>query len=226
MIALVDYGAGNLASVRKALGALGAQVTEPRSPGGLREATGIIVPGVGHFGATASLDEDWRDAVLDAIGAGTPLLGICLGMQWLFEGSDEAPDTPGLGVLPGRITRLPGGCPEGARVKIPHVGWNRLEMAPSDAPSNPTSASPRLLAGIPPGSYTYFTHAYAAPITDACAARTVHGQAFASAVERGRVWGVQFHPEKSGPVGLAVLANFVRAAAAYAGRGATGGARW
>ena len=226
MIALVDYGAGNLASVRKALGAIGAQVTEPRSPDGLREATGIIVPGVGHFGATSSLDQDWRDAVLDAIGAGTPLLGICLGMQWLFEGSDEAPDTPGLGVLSGRITRLLGGCPEGTRVKVPHVGWNRLEMAPSDTRPRPDSASPPLLAGIPPGSYMYFTHAYAAPITDACAARTVHGQAFAAAVERGRVWGVQFHPEKSGPVGLSVLANFARAASTNAGRGAGGRSRW
>lgn len=225
MIALVDYGAGNLASVRKALGALGVQVIEPRSSGDLRDVTGIIVPGVGHFGATSSLDQGWRDAVLDAIGAGTPLLGICLGMQWLFDGSDEAPDTPGLGVLPGRVTRLPRQCADGARVKIPHVGWNRLEMAPSDAPSHPASASAPLLAGILPGSYVYFTHAYAAPITDACAARTVHGQAFAAAVARGPVWGVQFHPEKSGPVGLSVLANFVRAASAYAGRGAGSEAR-
>ena len=225
MIALIDYGAGNLASVRKALGALGARVVEPQSPAGLRGASGVIVPGVGHFGSTSSLDEDWRRAVLDAIAGGTPLLGICLGMQWLFDGSDEAPGSPGLRVLPGRVARLPRQFPDGACVKVPHVGWNRLEMPPFDAAPHAPSPDPRLLAGIPPGSYVYFTHAYAAPITDDCAARTVHGQPFAAAVERGPVWGVQFHPEKSGPVGLAVLANFVTAAAAHARRDAGADAR-
>jgi imidazole glycerol-phosphate synthase subunit HisH len=225
VIALIDYGAGNLASVRKALGAVGAEVFEPGSPGDLRAVSGIIVPGVGHFGATSSLDDGWRRAVLDAIRAGTPLLGICLGMQWLFDGSDEAPGTPGLGVLPGRITRLPLQDADGTRVKVPHVGWNRLEMPPSNGASVPSAAVPRLLAGVPPGSYVYFTHAYAAPVTGDCPARTVHGRAFAAAVERGPVWGVQFHPEKSGPVGLSVLANFVTAASGRRPRDAGRGAR-
>jgi glutamine amidotransferase len=216
VIALVDYGAGNLASVRKALGALGVRVIEPRAPGDLRDAAGIVLPGVGHFGATSSLDGKWRRALLDAIVAGTPLLGICLGMQWLFDGSDEAPDTPGLGLLPGRITRLPRQVPDGSVLKVPHVGWNRLDLVRLDAEAGGASRPSRLLAGVPPGSHVYFTHAYAAPVTADCAARTVHGLAFASAVERGLVWGVQFHPEKSGTVGLSVLANFARAASARA----------
>ena len=155
MIALVDYGAGNLASVRKALGALGAQVIEPRSPGDLRDVTGIIVPGVGHFGVTSSLDEGWRDAVLDAIGAGTPLLGICLGMQWLFDGSDEAPNTPGLGVLPGRVTRLLRQCAGRRAGEDPACRLDKSRMAPSDAPSHPLPHLRPSWRGILPGSYVF-----------------------------------------------------------------------
>ncbi len=197
MIALIDYGAGNLTSVRKALDALRADAETPASPSGIAGATGLIVPGVGHFSATEALVGPWRDAVRQAVDAGTPLLGICVGMQWLFEGSDEAPDVPGLGVLAGRIERLQGDAER--RLKIPHVGWNALEMP---RPS-------RLLAGIEPGAYVYFTHSYAAPVTPDCVGATTHAAPFAAAVERDLVFGVQFHPEKSGDAGLRILRNFL-----------------
>lgn len=209
MIALVDYGAGNLTSVRKAFAALQAELRTPASPAALAGARAIVIPGVGHFGATAALDRRWREAILAAVTAGTPVLGICLGMQWLFEGSDEAPDLPGLGLLAGRCRRLgasgaaaPGGGPAG-RLKVPHVGWNALEVL---RPS-------RLLAGVAEGAHAYFTHAYAAPVTAPCVATTTHGERFASAVEHGHIVGVQFHPEKSGAVGLTMLRNFLSALA-------------
>jgi glutamine amidotransferase len=198
VIALIDYGAGNLTSVRKALDTLGAAFTVPADPEACRRAAGLIVPGVGHFGATARLDDGWRSAIRDAVDAGTPLLGICVGMQWLFEGSDEAPDVPGLGALPGRIERLHGDAAR--RLKVPHVGWNALQLR----------GRARLLEGVPPGAHVYFTHSYAAPVTDACAAATTHANTFASVVERGNVFGVQFHPEKSSDTGLRILGNFLR----------------
>jgi imidazole glycerol phosphate synthase glutamine amidotransferase subunit len=119
-------------------------------------------------------------------------------MQWLFEGSDEAPAAPGLGAMPGRIIRLEGDASR--RLKIPHVGWNALD------PTRPS----RLLAGLPTGSQVYFTHSYAAPVTDACIASSTHATTFAAAVERDNVFGVQFHPEKSGDVGLQILRNFLQ----------------
>ena len=192
MIALIDYGAGNLTSVRKGFAAAGGDIVSPADPDALGDASGIVVPGVGHFSATASLEGEWRDAIARLVQRGTPLLGICLGLQWLFEGSDEAPAQPGLGVLRGRCLRLPPGR------KIPHVGWNVLS----------TRAS-RLLVGIPDGTYAYFTHSYAAPVSDASTAITEYGSPFASAVERDTVFGVQFHPEKSGPAGVRILKNFV-----------------
>ena len=212
-IALVDYGAGNLASVRKAFVACGAEVFAPEGPGSLGEADAIVVPGVGHFDRTRVLDEPWRDAVRAALDRGRALFGICLGMQWLFEGSDEAPGCAGLGILPGRCVLLgtdnrageafPGDSPGEAPaspLKVPHVGWNSLEQVrPSE-----------LLAGLRPRAQAYFTHSYAAPVTSACVATTSHGSAFASVVEQGRAFGVQFHPEKSGDVGLAILGNFLR----------------
>jgi len=198
VIALVDYGAGNLASVRKALRACGADVFEPAGPADLDCASAIVLPGVGHFAATASLDERWRAAIRQRLEGGIPFLGICLGMQWLFEGSDEATAVPGLGWLPGRITRLPDRAPGGGRLKVPHAGWNAVRATgPSGVP------------GLKDGAYFYFTHAYAAPVTDATAATTVYGVPFASAVRRGHVRGVQFHPEKSGAEGLALLGAFV-----------------
>jgi len=199
VIALIDYGAGNLTSVRKALAAVGAEVRVPRDPADLKEAAGVIVPGVGNFQATAAIDERWRDAIVALIGDGRPLLGICLGLQWLFEGSTEAPDCAGLGLMAGRCDRLPGGTAEGWPLKVPHVGWNALQF--------PRHSN--LLSGVREGAQVYFTHSYAAPVTQDAAAVTTHGVPFASAVERGQVFGVQFHPEKSGDVGLRVLRNFI-----------------
>jgi len=143
------------------------------------------------------LEGAWRDTIADAVRRGTPLLGICVGMQWLFEGSDEAPGVRGLGVLPGRIQRLDGDAER--RLKIPHVGWNALEFR----------KPARLLAGLDSGAQVYFTHSFAAPVTSACAAATTHASTFASAVEEGNVFGVQFHPEKSSDAGLQILRNFL-----------------
>jgi glutamine amidotransferase len=202
VIALIDYKAGNLTSVRKALSYLGADFVVPDTIGACAGARGIIVPGVGHFSATLALDEPWRQTILDAVHAGTPLLGICVGMQWLFEGSDEAPDVPGLGLMQGRIARLKGDA--ATHLKVPHVGWNALQV----------QRPGRLLAGLPPGAQVYFTHSYAAPVTDTCAASTAHANVFSSAVERDNVFGVQFHPEKSGDAGLRILRNFLAVCAA------------
>ena len=199
MIALIDYRAGNLTSVRKALTALGTDFATPADPGALADVRGMIVPGVGHFSATAALDGGWRDAILARVQSGVPLLGICVGMQWLFEGSEEAPGLPGLGLMPAMCVRLPGDSER--RLKVPHVGWNALQPPPS--------APTRLLAGVPPGSQVYFTHSYAPPVTAECAAVTTHGRPFAAAVERDRIFGVQFHPEKSGDTGLRILRNFL-----------------
>ena len=205
MIALIDYGAGNLTSVKKALHALGAEFAVPASPEECASAAGLIVPGVGHFSATTALGQPWRDAISGAVDAGTPLLGICVGMQWLYEGSEEAPDVPGLAVLDGQCRLLRGNAEQ--RLKIPHVGWNALEISVRLKPD--TTYPSRLLAGVSGGSHVYFTHSFAAPVTDACVASTTHGESFAAAVERDNVFGVQFHPEKSGDAGLRILRNFL-----------------
>jgi len=199
VIALIDYRAGNLTSVRKALTALQAGFSTPSDPSDLASVSGIIVPGVGHFASTTNLDEPWRSAILERVTAGTPLLGICVGMQWLFEGSDEAPGVPGLGLMKGRCLRLEGDADR--QLKVPHVGWNALHP--------PSTSAARLLAGVPQGAQVYFTHSYAPPVTDDCAAITTHGRPFAAAVERGRIFGVQFHPEKSSDAGLQILRNFL-----------------
>ena len=200
MIALIDYKAGNLTSVRKALAAIGADVFTPETPGALRGAQGVIVPGVGHFAATRTLDRAWTDEILELVGNGRPLLGICLGMQWLFEGSEEAPDLPGLGLLGGRCYRLSGrSAPGAATIKIPHVGWNSLERRGEGS----------IADGVADGAQVYFTHSFVAPITSETIAATEHGERFASIVQRGQVAGVQFHPEKSGDVGLRILRNFL-----------------
>ena len=198
MIALIDYGAGNLTSVKKALASLGAEFTVPETPALCEEASALIVPGVGHFSATMALDAPWRRAIGRAVAAGTPLLGICVGMQWLYEGSEEAPDVPGLGVLEGRVRLLQGDTSQ--RLKIPHVGWNALDLPRQS----------RLLSGLESGAHVYFTHSYAAPVTADCVASTTHAESFAAAVERDHVFGVQFHPEKSGDAGLQILRNFLR----------------
>jgi glutamine amidotransferase len=193
VIALIDYGAGNLTSVRKGFGAAGAELYTPKHPEDLATAAGIVVPGVGHFSATAALHREWRQAIGEALDRGIKLFGICLGLQWLFEGSDEDVEVAGLGVIAGRCRRLP------PTLKVPHVGWNSLEIR---RPS-------RLLAGIASGTQAYFTHSYAADITPEAVALTTHATPFASVVETDQVFGVQFHPEKSGPAGVQMLRNFV-----------------
>ncbi|MGE3705744.1 MAG: imidazole glycerol phosphate synthase subunit HisH [Vicinamibacterales bacterium] len=201
MIALIDYGAGNLTSVTKALAAIEAEVYVPLTAQDVQRATGVIVPGVGHFAATRALDEAWRGAILERLGEGRPLLGICLGMQWLFEGSEEAPELSGLGLIGGTCFRL-GRQPDPAPVKIPHVGWNSLQV----------EREASIVDRVPAGAQVYFTHSYAAPITGETVATTAHGETFASIVQRGQVAGVQFHPEKSGDVGLQILRNFIQIA--------------
>jgi len=198
VIALIDYGAGNLTSVRKGFHAAGADLMTPAAASDLDRVSGIVVPGVGHFGATAALEGGWMEAIRDAVQRGVPLLGICLGMQWLFEGSEEAADVPGLGLIAGRCTRLP----QLPGLKVPHVGWNSLHK-PRDS---------RLLGGLAEATQVYFTHSFAAPVTSEAAATCEHGSAFAAAVERDRVFGVQFHPEKSSDAGIRILRNFVAAA--------------
>lgn len=209
MIALIDYKAGNLTSVKKALAAIGADVFVPDAPVDLAAAAGIIVPGVGHFGATRALDQPWIDAILARVSDGRPLFGICLGMQWLFEGSEEAPDLHGLGLLSGRCYRLAGNSQSAvsnlqSAIKVPHVGWNSLTIRREGG----------LLDGVPTCSQVYFTHSYVAPETVDTSASTDHGDTFAAVVQRGHIGGVQFHPEKSGEVGLRILRNFMEQARA------------
>jgi glutamine amidotransferase len=198
VIALIDYGAGNLTSVRKAFGALGADVMTPRSPAQLVQIRGIVVPGVGHFAATAAIDDGWRRAIREAVDRDVALLGICLGMQWLYERSAEALGLAGLGLFAGCCQRF---ANDDTSLKIPHVGWNSLDE-PLDT---------GLLSGVAAGAQVYFTHSYFAPVTADTAATTTYGETFAAAVERGRIAGVQFHPEKSGETGLHILRNWIRA---------------
>jgi glutamine amidotransferase len=196
VIALVDYGAGNLTSVRKALNAIGAPVWTPAVAGELGRAHGIIVPGVGHFDSTKALTDEWRTAIKTMVEDGVPLLGICVGLQWLFEGSEEAPYVRGLSLLKGTCFNFAEHV--NGRLKVPHVGWNSLEI---NRPS-------RLMAGVTSGSQVYFTHSYAAPVIDDTAAVCEYGVRFSAAVEHDRVSAVQFHPEKSGDTGLRILSNW------------------
>jgi len=195
VLAVIDYGAGNLTSVLKGLRAAGASPVVTCDPTTIAAAHAIVIPGVGNFAATSGIPPGVREAVLRAAGTGTPLLGICLGLQFLFEGSAEAPGVKGLGLLPGECSLLPAG----AGVKVPHVGWNTLSI------SRPST----LLDGIAQGAQVYFTHSFAAPVTDATVASCTHAVAFAAVVERGNVFGVQFHPEKSSDTGLRILRSFV-----------------
>ena len=182
-IALIDYRAGNLTSVKKAFAAIDADLFVPESPADLRDAAAIVVPGVGHFAATQALSSEWVDAIRAGVDAGRPLLGICLGMQWLFQGSDEAPASAGLGVLTGQCYRLPSDV-NGASVKIPHVGWNALDIRRPDS----------IVDGVAADAQVYFTHSFVAPLTSDTVAATGHGRPFASVVLRAHVAGVQFHP--------------------------------
>jgi glutamine amidotransferase len=195
-VTVIDYKAGNLTSVLKALRHIGAEVEVTDGDLSLVEsAERLVLPGVGHFAATQRLDESGlTSAIRGAIAGNVPFLGICVGMQWLYAGSTEAPDQPGLAHFADQCTRF-----SESDEKIPHVGWNSLDMRPGS----------RLLAGVEPGEYVYFTHSYKAPVTPDSVGITHYIEPFAAAVERGHVMGVQFHPEKSGATGLKILHNFL-----------------
>ncbi|ADW70086.1 imidazole glycerol phosphate synthase subunit HisH [Granulicella tundricola] len=200
MIAVIDYKAGNLTSVVKALNYLGAETTITQDPDLIRTASKIVLPGVGHFRSTDLLNKlGITEAVRGAITKGSLFLGVCVGLQWLFEGSTEAPETPGLGHFKGLCERFPAHY-EGAELKSPHVGWNSLDSIRPDS---------RLLRGVPPGGFVYYTHSWRAPILSATASVTKYGGPFTGVVEQDNVMGVQFHPEKSSATGLQVLKNFV-----------------
>ena len=200
MITVIDYKAGNLTSVVKTLRFLGAETLVTQDPEVIRTASKVVLPGVGHFRATALLRElGITSAVREAVQSGTLFLGVCVGLQWLFEGSTEAGETPGLGHFEGVCERFPA-LFEGAELKSPHVGWNSLDMVREDS---------RLLRGVEPGGFVYYTHSWRAPVMSATASVTNYGGTFTGVVERDNVMGVQFHPEKSAAVGLQVLKNFV-----------------
>jgi glutamine amidotransferase len=201
MIAIIDYKAGNLTSVVKALRFLGAEdVVVTQSPQDVLRADKIVLPGVGHFRSTQLLEDlGLTQATRETVRTGTPFLGICVGLQWLYAGSTEAPETAGLEHFAGQCERFPAKF-EGHDLKSPHVGWNSLENLRADS---------RLLAGIAPGSFVYYTHSWRAPVSADTAAATMYGGAFTAAVERDNVMGVQFHPEKSAETGLQVLKNFL-----------------
>ncbi|MGA8439807.1 MAG: imidazole glycerol phosphate synthase subunit HisH [Candidatus Sulfotelmatobacter sp.] len=193
MIAIVDYGAGNLHSVKKAFDYLGAEVVVADQPATIAAADKIVFPGVGHFSSLQVLEPTGlREALLRSASSGKPFLGICVGMQWLFEGSEESPEVRGAGIFPCQCRQFPSG------VKSPHVGWNSLAI----------QGGSRLLRGIAQGSYVYYTHSFHAPVVASMSAATDYGLRFAGAVERDNIFGVQFHPEKSGDVGLSILKNF------------------
>ena len=195
-VTVIDYKAGNLTSVLKALRHLGTEVeVTDGDPAPVESAERLVLPGVGHFAATQRLDATGlTPAIRAAIARGVPFLGICVGMQWLYAGSSEAPSQLGLAHFPERCARFPE-----SHEKVPHVGWNSLDARIGSL----------LLAGVEPGEFVYFTHSYKAPVTADTAAITHYIEPFASAVERGNVMGVQFHPEKSGATGLKILRNFL-----------------
>jgi imidazole glycerol-phosphate synthase subunit HisH len=200
VIAVIDYKAGNLTSVVKALKYLGAETLVTQDPEIVRAASKVVLPGVGHFQATKLLtDLRLTAAVREGIAKGAWFLGICVGLQWLFEGSTEAPGIAGLGHFEGMCERFPA-LFEGAELKSPHVGWNSLEGVRKDS---------RLLRGVEDGGFVYFTHSWRAPVVHATTAVTEYGGTFTGVVERDNVMGVQFHPEKSSAVGLQILKNFV-----------------
>jgi imidazole glycerol phosphate synthase glutamine amidotransferase subunit len=195
MITILDYGAGNLRSVQNTLAEIGATYELVRDGSGLQHATKIILPGVGHFGQMMrALDQmRVREALLERINAGVPFLGICLGLQALFQGSEEAPGQHGLGLFEGTNRRFP------AEAKVPHMGWNEIQARPGS----------KLLAGLTTHPYLYFAHSYYAPVTSATAAVCSYTTDYTAVLECGNMYGVQFHPEKSGPLGLRVVRNFV-----------------
>jgi len=199
-VTLIDYGAGNVTSVERAVRKLGAEVVITNEGDEIRNASILVLPGVGHCGALLrALDaRALRAPLLDAIAGGATFLGICLGLQALYESSDEAPNLAGLGLLKGRVARLP------SVAKLPHMGWNKLNTAGNSV----------LLQDISPESYFYFAHSYAAPPSGSEGVATcTHGDEFVAAMEKENLFGVQFHPEKSGAPGAKLLENFLRFAA-------------
>lgn len=198
MITILDYGAGNLRSVENTLSEIGADYCLTRDAAGLEQASKVILPGVGHFGQMMrALDTmQVRPALLAAIDRGTPFLGICLGLQGLFESSEEAPGLPGLGVFPGTIRRF------ASDARVPHMGWNELASKPAS----------KLLRGLGASPFVYFAHSYYAPLTEATAATCTYTVPYTAVLESNNVFGVQFHPEKSGPLGLKIVQNFVELA--------------
>lgn len=194
-IAVLDYGIGNLRSAEKALEHVGADAVLTDDPAVIGAAAGVVLPGVGSFGRCmeALRDRGLDRVARDVIAAGTPFLGICVGMQMLYAGSDESPGVDGLGVLPGRIRRIPGD------VKRPQMQWNRLDAAPGAA----------MLVGIDDPIWVYFVHSFAAETDGGVVATCDYGGPVVAAIEHDNVWATQFHPEKSGPTGLAILTNFV-----------------
>jgi len=195
MIAILDYGAGNLRSVQNTLDEVGATYTLARDAAALESASKIILPGVGHFGQMMrALDRmQMREPLRERIAAQVPFLGICLGLQALFETSEEAPEQQGLKLFPGTVRRFP------AAARVPHMGWNQLEIR------NPS----RLLRHLTANPYVYFAHSYYVPETQATAAACTYSVPYTAVLESGNVFGVQFHPEKSGPLGLQIVRNFV-----------------
>lgn len=199
-VALVEYGAGNLPSVERALARLDVESERVASPEALACADAVILPGVGHFGALMrQLGAQGMIAPLqEYIRRGRPFLGICLGLQALFASSDEAPEDTGLAMFPNRVAALP------ATAKLPHMGWNQLQRG----------GESRLLEGIPQDEYFYFAHSYAVMVAEGATVATCdHGARFIALLERGNLYGVQFHPEKSGSAGAKLLSNFLQSAA-------------
>jgi glutamine amidotransferase len=193
VIAILDYDAGNLTSVKKAVDYLGYRCVVTSNPREVERADKILLPGVGHFSATSNIEARGLITVVrNAISRETPLLGICVGMQWMFECSEEAPEMLGLACFRGQCQRL------SDQVKVPHVGWNQLQIRDSG----------HLFRNIPTGTFMYFTHSYWAPVVEFTTAKCEYGCTFSAAIERGNLFGVQFHPEKSGDPGLRLLRNF------------------
>jgi glutamine amidotransferase len=196
MIAIIDYRAGNLTSVKKAFDQVSAEAVITADPKVATRADKLVLPGVGHFSSTFTLSETGlRTSIKESLARGVPYLGICVGMQWMLESSEEAPDVCGLGMWPGLCERFP------QEVKSPHVGWNQLTMK---------NGASRLLKNVPGGSYVYFTHSYRVPVIESTVAESEYGGRFSAVVEQENWFGVQFHPEKSGAVGLQILENFCR----------------
>lgn len=195
MITIIDYGAGNLRSVQNTLAELGAQYEVTHSPSGVNAASKLILPGVGHCGQLlTSLDRlELRASIQERISAGVPFLGICLGMQAMFEESEEAPGLQGLRLFAGRVSRFP---PD---ARVPHMGWNEI------TPVKPS----RLFRGLEARPYLYFAHSYYCPVVPATAATCDYSVQYTAALEQDNIFGVQFHPEKSGPLGLRIVANFL-----------------